>query len=232
MCGRYQLKDPKSQYELEFSIKGPVPNWKPRVNFCPTNYGPFVTAEHEMRAGHWGLIASWEKEGKMQRPTFNARAETVFKLPTFRSAYKSRRCIVPADAFYEWSGPKGNRIPHEIKRKDGKPLALAGLWETWEAKDKSERIVSYTIIITTPNEFMKQIHDRMPVILEHADYDKWLNGSPEEYGELMKPAPENILEERIVNKALNRAGTEGDWLLDPQATPPLQEAAEAAANLL
>jgi putative SOS response-associated peptidase YedK len=129
MCGRYQLTDPKQQYDLEFSIKGPVPNWKPRINFSPTNSGPFVTAERQMRVGHWGLIAAWSKVGKMERPTFNARAETVREKPTFRSAFKARRCIVPADAFYEWSGPKSDRIPHEIMRIDGKPLALAGLWD-------------------------------------------------------------------------------------------------------
>src|SRR5260221_5648996 len=124
MCGRYQLKDPKRQYEIEFSIKGPVPNSKPRVNFSPTNHGPFITAEHQMRVGHWGLIPAWSKVGKMERPAFNARSDTVRELPTFRSAFKSRRCLVPMDAFYEWSGPKTGRIPHEIKRKDGKPLAL------------------------------------------------------------------------------------------------------------
>ena len=222
MCGRYQLKDPKRQYELEFSIKGPVPNWRPRVNFSPTNHGPFITAEHDIRVGHWGLIPAWSKVGKMERPTFNARAETVEKLPTFCSAFKTRRCLVPMDAFYEWSGPKTDRIPHEIRRADGRPLAMAGLWETWKAKDGSETIASYTIVITEPNAFMAQIHNRMPVIIEHGDYDRWLAGSPENAAALMRPAPEGILQERIVNKALNNSRNEGDWLLDPAAQPPAQ----------
>lgn len=222
MCGRYQLKDPKQQYELEFSIKGPVPNWRPRVNFSPTNSGPFIVSEgseRHMLVGHWGLIPAWSKVGKMERPTFNARAETVREKPTFRNAFKSRRCLVPMDAFYEWSGPKTDRVPHEIRRVDGLPLAMAGLWETWRAKDGSETITSYTIVITEPNAFMAQIHDRMPVIIEHADYERWLSGEPEDAATLMRPAPEGILQERIVTKELNSSRNEGDWLLDANVKP-------------
>ena len=130
----WQLKDPKRQYDLEFSIKGPVPNWKPRVNFCPTNSGPFIVAdggERHMRIGHWGLIPEWAKEPKMTLPTFNARAETVREKNTFRSAFKKRRCVVPMDAFYEWSGPKTDRIPHEISRvvrgRAANPKWIAGV---------------------------------------------------------------------------------------------------------
>jgi len=111
MCGRYQFDDEGNLIWVEFDVHGERPNWMPRISFSPTNHGPFITAERTVRVGHWALIASWEKEGKMLRSTFNARAESVQKLPTFRSAFKHRRCIVPMDAFYEWSGPKTARIP-------------------------------------------------------------------------------------------------------------------------
>lgn len=225
MCGRYQLKDPKRQYDLEFSIKGPVPNWKPRVNFCPTNSGPFIVAdggERHMRIGHWGLIPEWAKEPKMTLPTFNARAETVREKNTFRSAFKKRRCVVPMDAFYEWSGPKTDRIPHEISRVDGRPLAMAGLWETWRSKDGSEAVTSFTIVVAEANAFMSEIHDRMPVILERGMYDQWMTGSPDEAAELMRPGAVGLLKERLVNKGLNSSRNEGDWLLDVDARPPAE----------
>lgn len=217
MCGRYQLTDPVERYEQEFSIKGPVPNWRPKVNFSPTNEGPFVVSENgvrQMRVGHWGLIPPWSKEPKMAYPTFNARAETVREKSSFRNAFKSRRCIVPMGAFYEWSGPKSDRIPHEIRRVDGRPLAMAGLWEVWRAKDGGEAVTSYTIVVTAANAFMEKIHDRMPVIIERENYDCWLTGAPDEAADLMQPAPEDILQERMVNKGLNNSQNEGTWLLD------------------
>ena len=224
MCGRYQLKDQKRQCDLEFSIKGPVPNWKSKVNFSPTDSGPFViedAGERRMLVGHWGLIPAWAKEPKMTHPTFNARADTLREKSSFRNAFKSRRCLVPMDAFYEWSGPKTNRIPHEISRRDGRPLAIAGLWETWTSKAGSESLTSFTVITTEAKAFMAQIHDRMPVILEPDAYGARMTGSPEAAAELMRPAAAALLQERVVNKGLNNSRNEGDWLLDVDAAPPV-----------
>lgn len=218
MCGRYQLVDPREKYEVEFDIRGPAPNWNwpQRYNFSPTQTGPFVAIDGDdrhLKIGHWGLIPVWSKSGKMERSTFNARAETVQTSKLFAPAFKSRRAIIPATAFYEWTGPKSDRIPHEISRVDGAPLAMAGLWEQWQSKDKAETIISFTIIVCAANEFMSALHDRMPVILPKPDYKQWLTGSPDEAAELMRSAPEGILKERVVSKQLNSSKNEGPELL-------------------
>ena len=153
----------------------------------------------------------------MSYPTFNARAETIQEKSSFRSAFKSRRAIIPATAFYEWSGPKSDRVPHEISGVDDHPLAMAGTWETWQSKDKSETITSFTIIVCAANDFMSALHDRMPVILERSDYETWLAGSVEQAAALMKPGPEGILKERTVSKALNSSKNEGSELISGDA---------------
>jgi len=152
----------------------------------------------------------------------NARAETVQEKSSFHNAFKSRRCVVAMDAFYEWSGPKSDRIPHEISRVDGRFLAMAGPQEVWKAKDGSETVTFYTIVILEPNAFMVNIQDRMLVILEHENYDCWLSGILEEAATLMHPAPEDILQERLVNKALNNGRNEGNWLLNADAISTAQ----------
>lgn len=147
----------------------------------------------------WGLIPRWSKTGVMDYSTFNARAETVATQPTYREAFKQRRCIVPATGFYEWQkspdAPKSKKKqPYHIRRADGRPLALAGLWERWESAD-GEVIESFTIITTTPNAFMRELHDRMPVILAREDYDTWLSSdsTPEQLQALLRPCPSEWL---------------------------------------
>jgi len=147
----------------------------------------------------WGLIPRWAKDADPGFSAFNARAETVATQPAFREAFKARRCIVPATGFYEWQKQTGapksaKKQPYHIRRADGRPLALAGLWERWTSAD-GEVVESFTIITTTPNEFMRELHDRMPVILAREDYDTWLNGesTPEQLQALLRPCPSEWL---------------------------------------
>ncbi len=216
MCGRFVQKSPANQMQSFFDIKGPVPNFAPRYNVAPTQDAAIVTAGADGRhleIKKWGLIPAWSKEGKAAFATFNARAETVREKPTYRQAFQNRRCIVPADGFYEWTGPKGDKIPHLFERQDGEMLCLAGLHEAWRARDGSETVHSFTIIVTAANRWMQRFHERMPVILEHDAVDTWLTGTPDAAAHLMKAPAEDALQERIVSKLVNSVRNEGPELV-------------------
>src|SRR5664280_236913 len=200
MCGRFTLSvDPADLQEAfpEFIFPAQV---GPRYNIAPTQPVLVLPNDGTNRADLfvWGLIPSWAKDPAIGSRLINARAETLAEKPSFRSAYKYRRCLIFADGFFEWQtkpggflppkssadGPKPlvpiaskSKLPHLIRLKSGKPFAFAGLWEHWQSPDGSE-IKSATIITTSPNELMTPIHDRMPVILPPAAYSRWLDPKP------------------------------------------------------
>ncbi len=154
------------------------PNLPPRYNIAPSQEAPVVRADaaggRVLAPMRWGLIPSWAKEAKIGYRMINARAETVAEKPAFRSALRHRRCLVPADGFYEWRKLGTVKQPYRITRADGAPFAFAGLWERWRAPDGG-LIDSFTIITTAANELLRPIHDRMPVILDPADHGPWLD---------------------------------------------------------
>jgi putative SOS response-associated peptidase YedK len=178
MCGRFTLTVDGEQLAEQLDL--PVaPEIAPRYNIAPTQ--PVAAVRASMASGrreltyfHWGLIPSWAKDLKMGARMINARAETAAEKPAFRAALKYRRCLVPADGFYEWQKTNGKKQPIYIKMADGRPFAFAGLWEHWQGADGSE-IESCTLLTTSPNELVRPIHDRMPVILQPDDYDLWLD---------------------------------------------------------
>lgn len=146
---------------------------------------------------HWGLIPFWADDPKIGYRMINARADTVATKPSFRTAFKQRRCLIPAARFYEWQVVKGEKKkqPHLIRRRDSAPFAFAGLWENWDKE--GDPIDSCTIITTEANKTLKPIHDRMPVILDKKSFDRWLDRKPakaEDMVDLLKPAPEKLLE--------------------------------------
>ena len=126
-----------------------------------------------MFLARWGLVPHWSKEPKTKYSTINARIETVAEKPVYRSPFKHRRCLIPADGFYEWKVVDGRKIPHHIRMKDGEVFALAGLWDHWERDD--EQVDSCSIIVMPANTVMKPLHDRMPAIIAPADYDHWMD---------------------------------------------------------
>jgi len=130
----------------------------------------------------------------------------------YREPFKTRRCIVPATGYIEFTGPKGDKTAHLFTRNDGQPIALAGLWDRWTSKDKSERKETYTIVTTAPSEFAAQFHDRMPCVLELRDVDQWLKDLPEEAASLMRPA-KDVLQERPLGKAINNVKNNAPELL-------------------
>jgi len=179
---------------------------RPRFNVAPSQRMPIVRAndegDRELVGAHWGLIPSWTKEPKLK--PINARAETVGASGMFRQAFSRRRCLVPADGFYEWRGLKPPKQPFFIHRKDDRPFAFAGLWERWHPPG-AEPIDTYTIITTTPNALMAGIHNRMPVILRPDDYDRWLDAAVpiDQIQSLLTPCPDDELEAYPVSSRVN-----------------------------
>jgi putative SOS response-associated peptidase YedK len=161
-----------------FGVEGPIPEGEPLPEIAPTNQVPVVLDVGEGRQlelQRWWLVPAWWRKDTKELPSlFNARAEGIAEKPSFRSAFRSRRCLIPATCFYEWVKAPGGKQKFQIRRADHQPLAFAGLWEEWSAPD-AEPLRSCTIITTTPNRVMAPIHTRMPVILGEAEWEPWLD---------------------------------------------------------
>lgn len=189
MCGRYTLATPTEALEELFQLQTALPALRPRYNIAPTQPVAVVRrsteGEREMVIMHWGLIPSWAKEPDIGNRLINARSETVSEKPSFRSAFKRRRCLVPTDGFYEWQRLNKRKQPHYIRMGDGEPFAFAGLWERWDGQDETV-IESCTILTTEANTFVRPIHNRMPVIVEPGDYNLWLETEPDRTGALAR----------------------------------------------
>lgn len=177
MCGRFTLRLPPTELVKVFALlREPV--LSPRFNVAPTQSVPVIRqtgGDRELVLMRWGLIPSWAKDAALGASLINARAETVAEKPSFRSAFKKRRCLIPADGFFEWQKTGGKtKQPFFIGLRDDQPFALAGLWERWE-KGPEGPVESCTVLTTSPNELLAEIHDRMPVILPEATWDLWLD---------------------------------------------------------
>lgn len=198
MCGRFALMTPTETLLEQFGVTQTsldLAQVGPRYNVAPTQpvlavRSTAVPPHRELTFLRWGLVPSWAKEIRSGAPLINARAETVAEQPVFRAAFKRRRCLLPADGFYEWQKQPDGKQPMYIEMMDKRPFALAGLWEIWHDPDGSS-LESCTILTITPNELMAPIHNRMPVILDSADYDQWLNPGPrpEDDLHLLRPYP-------------------------------------------
>ena len=183
MCGRFTLGATAATLAAQFDLAN-VPTWTPRYNIAPTQevlvvLQPSPQANREARLHRWGLIPPWAKDPSIGNRMINARAETVATKPAFRRAFKERRCLLLADGLYEWQRQERRKQPFYIRLRDGRPFAFAGLWEHWEGCE-GMAIQSCTILTTTSNEVVGRIHDRMPVILNPTDYDRWLDPSIQE----------------------------------------------------
>lgn len=200
MCGRFALMTPTEMLVKLFDVPETavesLPPSVPRYNIAPTQPVAAIrlneNGERDFTFFHWGLIPSWSKDIQIGSRMINARSETVTEKPSFRNAFKRRRCLIPADGFYEWQKQADGKQPMFIRPSEGaeRPFALAGLWEFWSEPDGGT-IQSCTILTTAPNELMAAIHNRMPVIVEPEDFDLWLNPEPDpEQGlHLLRPYP-------------------------------------------
>src|SRR5262245_19578160 len=188
MCGRYSLSTPVPVLAEYFRLPG-CPDLQPRYNVATTRPVPVVrSAEDSQRERvlmRWGLVPSWSREGPTGSPLINARAETVADRPAFRQAFRTRRCLIPADGFIEWAVVDGRKQPHHFHRPGGGPFAFAGLWESWQGAD-GEDLLSCAILTTAANELVRPVHERMPVILDAGAFDRWLSAGGVE---LLRPYP-------------------------------------------
>lgn len=208
MCGRFLLATPADEIARAFGVIGAtVPEWRPRYNIAPTQDVLIVrepaAGGRELARVRWGLIPSWAKEESIGARTINARAETAATKPAFRSAFRSRRCVVPADGFYEWKRINGKQ-PMVIRRVDGRPLAMAGLWESWASPGGP--LETCTVLTCDANPMMREIHDRMPVILEPEECAAWLDpgaADPAAVQGLLDPAPDGVLGAAAVSRLVN-----------------------------
>ena len=215
MCGRYTLKTHAEVLAEHFELPE-VPWFEPRYNIAPTQPVAVVRAGsegggRELSMLRWGLIPSWADDPSIGNRMINARAETVAEKSAYRSAFRHRRCLVPADGFYEWAKANGAKQPHYFQLKDGGPFAFAGLWERWAKGEKP--IESCTLLTTEANDVVSPVHDRMPIILEPKDYGGWLDPQRrrlEDVSAILRPFPAD----RMVAYPVGR------WVNDPRHDDP------------
>lgn len=201
-----------------------VPELPERYNIAPTQGVAVVRAAADgsrLEVLRWGLIPAWVKDLKQAPTLVNARVETLLEKPSFRGAFRSRRCLIPADGFYEWKTVNGKKQPMYFSMKDGAPFALAGLWERWEGPDGTV-IESCTTLTTEPNSVVSQIHDRMPVILPSAAFALWLDPRVSDAQKLMPllgPYPAEAMQVHPVSPRVNAATAEGPECIMRVAEP-------------
>jgi putative SOS response-associated peptidase YedK len=220
MCGRFQQQRPTSELAKIFEAEDLTDAPGPRFNIAPTTEATVVVQREEQRAivrYRWGLVPPWSDDPKIASRTFNARSETVTTSPMFRDAFKKRRCLVPVDGFYEWHREGKERTPLATFNPDGLPLALAGLWTGRQDPETGEWKRTFTVITTRPNDFMRRIHDRMPVIVDQANWDLWLDPTPRDAGELLglfEPREDLALDAYAVVPLVNNVRNDGPdlWL--------------------
>ena len=210
MCGRYTLSTP---FDLlaDLMVVQSTTELSARYNIAPTQEAPIVrvaelsSANRELTLLKWGLVPFWAKDPTIGNRMINARAETVAEKPSFRTSFKSRRCVVPADGFYEWQKTGTGKQPYFFRLRDRQPFGMAGLWDRWEKGD-GQPLETFTILTTQPNELVATAHHRMPVILSPTQVDLWLDpmANPEaDFGALCNPYPAAAMEGFPVSTYVN-----------------------------
>lgn len=220
MCGRYLITSTLEAIRRVFDVLE-SPNLQARYNVAPTQQVPVVRlgeAGRELLQMRWGLLPSWAKDLSIGAKMINARAETVAEKPAFRAAFRRRRCLLPADGFYEWQrAPDGGKQPYLIGLEQDQPCAFAGLWEVW--KDPAgPPVESCTIITTTASPCLKAIHHRMPVILALTDFESWLSGGAEDLAPLLallRPYPDQAIKATAVSRHVNSVRNDDPRCLEP-----------------
>jgi putative SOS response-associated peptidase YedK len=227
MCGRYGRRADKQRIAQWMQTHDTNvfddSYFAPSYNIAPQSWQPVVrlsaeTGERELTVMRWGLVPFWSKDGKAAFSTINARAETIATSPVYREAWKRRRCLVPAEWFYEWHKvDEKTRQPFAIGMKDGELFAFAGLWETWKDKETGTALETYTIITTDPNQLMEPIHNRMPVIVPRTEYGRWMDAAEPSHlpVDLLRPYPAEEMKAWKVSRAVGNVRNNNPELLTP-----------------
>ena len=222
MCGRFVQNIRLETLQQNFNIRATDSDIIPNYNVAPTQEILVIIKhdnENTLEKFHWGLVPFWAKDISIGSRMINARAETVSQKPSFRNAFKKRRCLIPADGFYEWTGEKGKKQPYYVSIPSGEPFAFAGLWETWT--DDESVYKSCTIITTAASKSIRDIHHRMPVILDPKFHEKWLNYDIQDSIELQFIINDYIIHDMIfypVSKLVNSVKNN-----DPNCIKPIDE---------
>jgi putative SOS response-associated peptidase YedK len=224
MCGRFTATFEFSDIRVRWNLDRDLPSYTPRFNVAPETSPniPVIVRQkgvNECRLMHWGLIPHWAADPSIGNRLINARAETLTELPSFKHIVDRRRCIIPADGFYEWRKEGKRKTPMWVHLKDRKPFAFAGLWDVWRKPD-GKRVGSFTIITTEPNELVRPVHNRMPVILSREDEEQWLDASRTPFAKaksLLKPYPEDLMDAHDVSPIVNLAKYDGPECIKPVA---------------
>jgi putative SOS response-associated peptidase YedK len=234
MCGRYLITTAPEAIRRLFGYPQ-QPNFPARYNVAPTQPIPIVRlneGKREFALVRWGLIPAWVKDPKGFSLLINARGESVNDKPAFRNAMKRRRCLIPADGFYEWQEAGGRKRPFAVRPKLGGAVAFAGLWECWMGPN-GEELETAAIVTTEANRTLHAIHHRMPVIVAPEAFDFWLdcaNVDALTATALIVPAPDELMEAQEISSAVNRVVNDGPWLLDPVAVVSEHAAAETSES--
>lgn len=220
MCGRYILTLTGQALADAFELDD-APAHTPRYNVAPTQTVPVIRATEEGRRAcvlqRWGLVPFWADDPAIGNRLINARAETAAGKPAFRAAFRHRRCLVPADGFFEWHKEGGGKQPYLVRFSDGRPFAFAGLWERWSSSGETP-LETFTILTTSPNQLVQPLHDRMPVILPPNHYDRWLGLAEPTSGDLqdlLGPYPHGEMEARRVSRRVSSPTNDDPAVLDP-----------------
>ncbi len=222
MCGRFTLHHTAEEIAERFEAEMGIP-LEPRFNVAPTQAVTVVTQNgtRHLDQFQWGLVPSWARDPKIGGRMINARAETLAEKPAYRTALARRRCLIPADGFYEWkeadNPAEGGKTPMHFRRKDGALFAFAGLWDEWHAPDGSP-LRSCTIITGTPNPLVAPVHDRMPMILRSENEDAWLDGGLRDSDALLSllaPYPADVMEVYAVSRLVNAPRVDSSECMEP-----------------
>jgi putative SOS response-associated peptidase YedK len=225
MCGRFTQERPASELADIFAAEPLADELGARYNVAPTDEAFVVVQRDDRRAiasYRWGLVPHWSTDTTSAGRMFNARSETITASPAFREAFRRRRCLVPVDSFYEWKREGSIRQPYRVVRADGAPLALAGLWAGW--RDPQSELVrrTFTIVTSSPNRSLADLHDRMPVVLERSAWDRWLapiDGEPSELLAMLEPSDGVEFRIHPVNRYVNDVRRDGPELIEPLTVP-------------
>jgi putative SOS response-associated peptidase YedK len=234
MCGRYVIKSPPAAIRALFGYPE-QPNFPPRYNVAPTQPVPIVRlaeGKRQFALARWGFIPGWVKDPKTVSLLINARAESALDKPAFRNAMRRRRCLIPADGFYEWRESGGRKQVFFVRRKDGSPFAFAGLWETWSGPN-GEELDTAAIVTTLANRTLSFIHGRMPAILPPEAFDLWLDCAKVDAptaAALLVPARDALLEAYQVSPAVNRVANDSQALIAPYVEAVDEPAAPEKAS--
>ncbi len=225
MCGRFSMAIDSDDLRTALALGAIPTDWRKRYNIAPSQDVGVVIDPEERNVEwmRWGLVPFWAKDPEIGNRMINARAETIMEKPSFKQSFQKRRCLIPADGFFEWKKPTGSEKssrPFYYSHKDGGPFFLAGLWDSWSPKEKgkqtSEALKTFTIITCPANSLVSQVHDRMPVVLTGDQAWNWLEWDNEAaLASLLKPASEDLLNAHEVSRAVNKPENDSSDCITP-----------------